>query len=345
MGEEIMRFEIPSLETLNALEFAKDLNGLIVEDVFIFSANMKWVRPFGMLLAACSIRQFRKKYLDIPFHLECNTAKDSISYASHMGFFKAISDKIDIGKEPGEATGNDNYIPITEIDLHQIHKDEILNGRMIEMGNAIEIKASELARILSRDNKEIHALITYLIREMLRNIPEHSDSKRAWICGQYWADCTAEIAIVDEGIGVKNSLQRNKIHREYIKTDEDAITCAIKAGISQSFQPSKSNISIDQWANSGFGLYMVSEICKELQGSFCLASGEKYINIHSDGKINLGDTAFKGTAVKITISTKDLKRSQDIINKISRQGEAQARTIRNAFKKASMPSRGLMDSL
>lgn len=340
-----MPLEIPSLETIKALNFAKTLNGLVVDDPFTFLANMKWVRPFGMLLTACAIKQFREKFIDVPFYLECDNTKDGVSYASHMGFFKAISDKIDIGKEPGEANGNENYIPISEIDMHLIHDNEISNGRMIEMGDAIEIKASELAKILSRDNKEMNTLITYLIREILRNIPEHADSNKAWICGQYWADRTAEIAIVDEGIGIKKSLQRNVIHREYIHTDEDAIICAIKAGISQSFQPAKQNKSCDPWANSGFGLFMVSEICKALQGSFCLASGEKYIYIYDNGHINLGDTFFQGTAVKMTISTKNLKRSQDIINQISIQGEQQARTIRNAFKKASIPSKGLMNNI
>jgi len=158
-------------------------------------------------------------------------------------------------------------------------------------------------------------------------------------------DGTAEIAIVDEGIGILNSLQRNIIHRKFIKNDEDAITSAIKAGISQAFQPSRTNSSTDPWANSGFGLYMVSEICKELQGSFCLASGTKFINIYSDETKNIGDTFLKGTAIKMTISTNCLKNSQDIIKKISNQGEIQARTIRNAFKKASVPSKGLMDNI
>lgn len=120
------------------MKFAKDLDGLIAEDQFVFGANMKWVLPFGMLLAACTIKQFRNKYAELPFAIECNTAEDGVSYASHMGFFKAISDKIDIGKELGEAIGNDNYIPITEIDLRQIHENEILNGRMIELGEVIE---------------------------------------------------------------------------------------------------------------------------------------------------------------------------------------------------------------
>ncbi|URN84963.1 ATP-binding protein [Acetobacterium wieringae] len=337
--------EIPALETLKALKFAKDLDELIVDEAFTFNANMKWVRPFGMLLTACSIKQFREKHIDIPFNFECYTTNKSISYASHMGFFKSISERLEIGKEPGEAMGNDNYIPITEINTNQILKDEVSKGRMIEMGDAIELKASELAKIVSRDNKEFHSLLTYLIREILRNIPEHADCNKAWICGQYWRDGTAEIAIVDEGIGVLNSLRRNVIHREYIRNDEEGLKYALKAGISQAFQPSKSNASNNPWANSGFGLYMVSEICKELQGSFCLASGEKYLNINCDGSTSIGNTAFKGTAVKITVSTNALQRSQDIINKIAKQGEGQARTIRNAFKKASMPSKGLIENL
>ena len=155
----------------------------------------------------------------------------------------------------------------------------------------------------------------------------------------------AEIAIVDEGIGIKNSLQNNVEHRKYIETDEDALKCAVKAGISQAFNPAKTNKSDDPWANSGFGLYMVSEICRELAGSFCLASSSKYINSYSDGKIRIGDTAFQGTAVKITINTSQISNSKAIIEKIAKQGEEQAKTIRNAFKKASMPSRGLINDL
>jgi len=34
--------EIPALETLKALKFAKDLDELIVDEAFTFNANMKW---------------------------------------------------------------------------------------------------------------------------------------------------------------------------------------------------------------------------------------------------------------------------------------------------------------
>lgn len=192
-----------------------------------------------MLITAISIKQIRDRYKEIPFNLEYNQNNSRVNYAGHMGFFKVISEKIDVGKMPGEANGNENYIPITEIGFSKIHKDEIDKGKFVVMGEVVEKEASRLAKILSRHDKEMNILLTYLIREILRNIPEHAEVEQAWICGQYWPDKTAEIAIVDEGIGIKKSLRKNKIHRECIETDEDALKFAIKAGISQAFQSSK----------------------------------------------------------------------------------------------------------
>ena len=340
-----MQCEINDLSSQGALRFSKELHEIVVDEPFNFYANFEWARPFGMLFTATAIKQFRKQYLEFPFRITTNSAKSAISYASHMAFFKSISDSITIGKEPGEATGSINYIPITKLDLGQIHREAIKNGPLIEMGDAIEKKSSMLAQILSRGKKEIHVLLTYLIREILRNIPEHAECETAWICGQYWNDHTAEIAILDEGIGIKASLQKNPVHRKYIETDEDALQCALRAGISQAFRPSQKNTSDDPWANSGFGLYMVSEICKELNGSFCLVSGDRYMWLQNGGESHLGETSFHGTAVKITISTDQLRNSQEIISRIAKQGERQAKTIRNAFQKASIPSKGLMDNL
>ena len=340
-----MRYEIPSLETKEALEFARRLSEIDVTESFTFGAKMKWVRPFGMLLTASSIKQFRNKYLAYPFNLEYLLSKESVSYAAHMGFFRAISEKIELGNGPGGAIGNDNYIPITEIDLNQVHRDEILQGRIIPIGDAIEKKSKELARILSRSNDEIHIVLTYLIRETIRNIQEHSGSCKAWVCGQYWSDQTAEIAVLDEGVGVRSSLYKNPVHRQYVNTDCDAIVYAIKAGISRSFHPATRKYAEDPWANSGFGLYMISEICRELNGSFCLASGNSYINILSDGKTESGKTMFAGTAVKIMISTDYLGKGRDVIRKIASHGEVQAKLILNAFKKASVPSKGFIDDM
>ena len=166
-----------------------------------------------------------------------------------------------------------------------------------------------------------------------------------WICGQYWPSYSlAEIAIMDEGIGIFESITQNEAHREYIKDNATALQWALKAGISEAFEPSKKQKSGDEWANSGFGLYMVSEICRHLNGSFCIISYGNYMLIDNRG-VKIGKTSFNGTAIRIRVPSKKISNAQAIISQIASQGEAEARTIKNAFKDASIPSRGLMSKL
>ena len=195
-----MEYNIPELNTLSALEFTSAINKIDLSsiDESVFVADMKWVRPFGMLTASTAIKHLRNQYPDIPFRIQCSTNRNGVSYAAHMGFFKSISEKISIGNSPGEAIGNDNYLPITQLDLVQLHNDDIASGQFGALGDSIEKKSAELSNIICRNNIEMQALMTYLIREILRNIPEHANESTAWICGQYWADHTAEIAILQQ---------------------------------------------------------------------------------------------------------------------------------------------------
>lgn len=87
---------------------------------------------------------------------------------------------------------------------------------------------------------------------------------------------------------------------------------------------------------------MVSEICKKLNGSFCIASGNSYLYIYPSGKMKCGETHIDGTAIKMEFSTEQLNSEKEIIAEIASFGELQARTIKNAFQKASTPSKGLI---
>lgn len=129
----------------------------------------------------------------------------------------------------------------------------------------------------------------------MRNIPEHADTDKMWICGQYWpSDDLVKIAIIDEGIGICRSMIKNKAHRECIKTRLSAIEMALKADISESFFPSsKQKRNDDIWANSGFGLYTVSEICKKLGGNFCIISYGNYVFVDAENT-QIGITSFSG---------------------------------------------------
>lgn len=99
-----------------------------------------------MLLAAMAIKDLRRKYPDIPFGLQCDTTRNGISYAAHMGFFKAISESINIGNAPGEALGNENYLPITELDIIELQREQSAFGLLQPIGDTIEQKSAEITQ-------------------------------------------------------------------------------------------------------------------------------------------------------------------------------------------------------
>lgn len=339
-----MRIYIPNMELVGTLKFAREIFDNTPEDdivVFDFS-KMSTFDPLPMLIMGTTIRNYRHQFPEKTFYIDGYSGK---SYAGTMGFFKYISHSLGIGKLPGEAHGSNNYIPITPIKVDELQKNEIAQGNYMMIGEVIEKEAGRLARIVDRGNQELHKLLTYLIREILRNIPEHAKTNTMWVCGQYWPTFElAEIAIADEGIGIYNSIIQNNSHKKYITDNEKALQWALKAGISEAFKPSMKKKSCDEWTNSGFGLYMVNEICKHLNGSFCIISYGNYMLIDNHG-IKYGETNFRGTAIRMRVPSKKIENAQAIISKIASQGEMEARTIRNAFKKASTPSKGLMSEL
>lgn len=288
------------------------------------------------------MRRYRIKYSSSNFYISGHEDK---SYAGTMGFFKYINPNAQFGKKPGEARGSDNYLPITQISFSSLRNEHANQGSYIPDGAIIEKESGRLAKIIDRGDEQLHMLLTYLIREMLRNTLEHAETDQIWICGQYWPSYEdAEIAILDEGIGIFQSITKNRAHREYITDNESALEWSIKAGISQALAPSSKQKSNDEWANSGFGLYMVSQICKKLNGEFSLISYDDFIRINNHG-LKKGKTSFYGTAIRIRVPSKRIQDAEKIIREINVQGEAEAKTIRNAFRESSRPSKGLMERL
>lgn len=342
-----IRIAIPDLDLNNALRLDGNLRNYEIgpfDDVVLDFSRMTNFDPLPMLMAGAIIKRFRYQYHDNTFSISGINGK---SYAGTMGFFKYLSESISVGKSPGEATGSSNYIPITPISIRSLQERAFRDGGSIEIGDMIERASARLSRVIDRGNKELHKLLTYLVREILRNTPEHAQADEMWICGQYWPTYQlAEIAIIDEGIGVFQSITRNAAHAKYIHDNRSALKWAIRAGISESFRPAYEfkPHDYDVWKNSGFGLYMVSQICQKLNGSFCIISYGDALLIDNHG-VAEKSTSFHGTAIRIRVPTNNISAAQAIIDEIAAQGEVEARTIKNAFKTASMPSKGLMTQL
>lgn len=178
-----IRIAIPDLDLNNALRLDGNLRNYEIgpfDDVVLDFSRMTNFDPLPMLMAGAIIKRFRYQYHDNTFSISGINGK---SYAGTMGFFKYISESISVGKSPGEATGSSNYIPITPISIRSLQERAFRDGGSIEIGDMIERASARLSRVIDRGNKELHKLLTYLVREILRNTPEHAQADEMWRCG------------------------------------------------------------------------------------------------------------------------------------------------------------------
>lgn len=295
------------------IKISKTLNSLkeSSEPININLNNLQFSLPIGILAIGSMLKDFinyrKNRNLETNI-LSVTTNSQTISYLKHISFFQYIG--LDIGNTLSNSFGNSRYIPI-----QRISKDEFI-GKEEKLQILIHEKAHSLANVLlgtsSITERDALLVISYSIREILRNVFEHSGSDECFVCAQRWADGRAEIAILDNGLGIFNTLS------EVYEIDEkDAISLAIKPGITRTSKLTEDE-NIHQ--NSGYGLYAISEIGRSF-GEFYIGSGTK---IYSSNKNpNIRDSFFRGTFVGLSIRNIPVN-FNELLQDIIKAGEDEA---------------------
>ena len=305
-----MEIKIPRSFDLNqSLKFTLTLDKIPKDNKYVYDyGDLRTVEPFGMLLSSSKIRRFLCDNMEASHY---DTNYEEKEYAAHMGYFQSV--KLDYGKKPGEARGNQNYIPLTAINIKDSYIEAVLN-RGISIEKYIENEfAYKLAGILSRENPKIKKILVFCITEIIRNVYDHSESEILWFSAQYWpSKDLVEIAILDEGKGIASTLKRNK--KNHITNNEEALFLCIKPGVSKSLEKKESH---DIYSNKGFGLFMTSRIC-EIGGSFAICSGTNCLILDNTG-IKNKECSFDGTAIRLRLNPSKLEGIK--LSEIAKEGE------------------------
>lgn len=286
---------IPQLRSAESISrFAGELHSLPdVEEYVVDFGPVRFMSPFAMLLLATHLRQFREARNTA--RCEAKNFADH-TYAAHMGLFKAFG--LDHGNAPGQAGGSSTYLPITSIDGKQITEEA--QSRGVNPGQVVEERADGLARILTRyQSGDVLETLTYSIREILRNVIEHSEAETAMVCAQYWPTKHAvEVGIADRGRGIRAGLADND--RFEYQTDREAVQVALLPGVSGNIAAGRGGD--DHWQNSGYGLYMTSRICRHA-GSFSIYSGDAGVKLGATTKVDI-PSSLRGTAIQMVVDTR-----------------------------------------
>jgi len=290
------------------IEFINMLENLNDRKKYVFDfQNLSLIDPISLLLVSSEIYLFKVKNSDSEF-----SAKNynHCTYPAHMGFFQAFG--LNHGKLPGEATSNNRYIPISIYKTIEI-KDAARDS-MIHPAEILEDFAKDISNVLTQGRDEaLTDILRYSIREILRNIVEHSKSDKFGFCAQYLPTKNqVSFAVLDRGIGIRTSLLDNP--KLNIKDDLDAIRESLLPGVSGKVYPGQKRKPKGEWANSGYGLYMTNNICIN-GGNFFIASGNKGLYI-TEKEEKIIDVAIHGTALNLTINLNQKNNLNEILKRL-----------------------------
>lgn len=279
---------------------------------------MTVVRSIGMIMF-CSAVEYLKNEKGYRFYYNGSDSYWSYerawSYAKHIGFFKSLG--INKGKDYYKYYKdlNHKYCPIVRL------SESTLLNKFRDTHVGIVKFSKYLSSILTEDIPQADLLVSYLIREIIRNTFEHTDSDHVWVSAQrHTYNNYIEVAIADNSVGIKHMITVNPKLRPIVHNDSEALQAAIKPGISTG-----SDNHSGVWENSGYGLYVTSELLKNL-GKFRIVSGKSYLECNDNSeRPYIGKANYHGTAVQLVIKISNvkniIKNNESLLNKILKKGQ------------------------
>ena len=293
--------------------------------------DIKFLTPFvGALVASFLNSQEYHVISEIN-----DEGKYSASYAKNNNFFHFAESDKNIDNRNKDFSGS--FTPIMKTPLDTYYRAE---------DNIVENVSKKISNVLSAGNDKVYWILEYIISELFRNIPEHSQCLEGWHCSQHWVHddyIEAEIALIDYGRGFRESL--NSTSKFQVLDDVEAIRLALEPGITAGIVD-KSHLregEKTEYLNSGYGLYAITELCKVLKGQYVIVS-RGAIATKNGIEYLRGNLVFPGTAIKIKLRIPN-KLSYDTFNSILqgiiKKGQHSSKSIKGAINIASPKSRSM----
>lgn len=296
--------------------FFSDLDAARDEpEVVVDFSPLTYSFPSAMLVAGSKIREWvtyrsQNGYLSRPAGID--SQRSVHSYLMHLGFFDFIY--MDEGNRVDQVRGSIKYLPISRVSIPPF---DPYTGNVHEWHKSIFEKSKKLAGILagSYDDSEELRVYSYSIREVIRNVFEHSGASECFICGQRWWNGRVEIAILDEGVGILNTLKDS----HDIHDDLHALKLALTAGVSRTNSLSEQE---NVFGNSGFGLYVLSNLAASF-GWFALGSGAGRVIGYQNTVRLVEKFSFSGTFFGMRLNTQP-RNFRAVLNEIIAEGESES---------------------
>lgn len=290
------------IERLNS-QFANLSN---IQKVIVDCIHLEFIQLGPMTYLLGSLKQCEQNKIAVSFiNLDLN--RDAIRYMSRMNFFALLQIQVDEPfKRQPHADRFYEFVEIQSNDRRSSTADEI--AAQVATCITGEDPDFDFSDQPPPENNFFEA-ISYSVSELIKNVQQHSLGT-GFVSAQYYPrlDSTS-IAIVDTGIGVRESFNRHSSpHANLIATDVSALRKALEAEVSSK---THQNCPFRNHAeNAGVGLTLLTDIALQAGGCFQFLSGAAMV--HSEGECELS-TSYQGTYVYISFNRSALNRFQEML--------------------------------
>ncbi|WGM38861.1 hypothetical protein AMEJIAPC_01768 [Caulobacter sp. NIBR1757] len=277
--------------------------------------------PFSMLLVGAKLRLLKKANPSLKIDIK---GYKGLEYAARSGFFDLAG--IEYGLQIGEARASENYLPITRINRESL--EDTSGDQFLAIQDLVQRHADNVSAVLSRDieeHKDLYDALSYSIREIMRNVFEHSGAIELYYCAQYWPKSNrVEFAMADFGMGIRRGLSENPNFRGL--SNREALHMSLMPGVSGKTHKGDRH---SEWHNSGYGLYMTNRLARNGGGNFVIASGDHSIHLGPKSKSDY-PTSFPGTVVRFNLHAGRIGDVKTRLNEFREEGARIASNIKGA---------------
>jgi anti-sigma regulatory factor (Ser/Thr protein kinase) len=322
-----MRIAVPKKLTPYAVSDALDTlwNRVAEPTIEIDFSSVEFAYPFGSVALLVGLRGFMslrdEKELETKLNVDVLNSS-GCSYLQRFGFFSHLG--VNQPVPAGELKlGNGRFMFIERITKDQFEFEGV---PIQEKLDHFCVSLSKLILDTTEEDMPQIQAIAWSLREIIRNVFEHSGVDEAYITAQSWTGGFVELAIGDCGVGIETALSQ----AYQLRDGSHALEMAVLPGVTEYTGPETRN----KWQNSGYGLYMMSEIAKEF-GSFNLGSSKGYLSINSQDKSSKSSGFWTGTTVGMRLKIPADVYWTNLLARTKLRGEELSKSIKGARTRAS----------
>lgn len=263
--------------------------------VFTFNFNkLKWIDPAGAVVFLETVKNLEEERIELKY-IDLDYTSSVVQYGLNIGLFQGL----------GISEIGSNEEGPTYLAPKKVYKDEVydyIKNHDYTMENYFDILSEKITnKVIGQSNMtndKLTSLFSYVVRELIRNIFDHSESEYFYYGSQYLPNKKiVELVISDRGVGLKNTIPFDTEEKWFdLDTTENAIKKAFTPGITAA--SNHSYAPQDYW-NSGFGLAMVKSLVSAADGTLCLATSDKAITYNQTEEWL--DCYVKGTILRLRV--------------------------------------------